>query len=471
MHGEGSGPTAVVYVRVSSVGARDQTSASYQTEAEQEERCRLYARSRGYRVIEVVSDVDVSGGTWERRGLERVLELADAGQITAVVVYRLSRLGRGLGGLIETVKRFDAVGVTLMSVAESLDLSSATGRMMFHILGSVDQYERELRGEYWAATKARARGRGVGMGPTPYGFTRIKGGPDSGRLSPNPETAPLVADLYRQRAAGAALVALSELMDLRDPRSDGSAWSTTQVQRILRGRTYVGEIAQFGEVIRDAHEAIVTDQEWAAAQNVRTRAPASTAAGYDFLLSGIVRCAACGQTMSGGSRGGVNRDTPVYRCRIRTSVGTCTAPSVITARRLEEYVTEELLLHVRRVELHGLVEDEGQELAKLDAVVEVKESNLRQLLASSDMQDLVGEDDWRKAVQSRVAERDQAREAASAARLALTTAPTAIDGADALAGDRERLRAALPHWIASLTVLRGRGLSASERVDLALRRA
>lgn len=78
-----------------------------------------------------------------------------------LVIYSLDRLGRNLGDLIEVEKQLYEKGVRLKVIQQDIDTTNASGRMIFHILGALAQWEREWN---WERTKhglAAARERGV----------------------------------------------------------------------------------------------------------------------------------------------------------------------------------------------------------------------------------------------------------------------------------------------------------------------
>ena len=62
----------------------------------------------------------------------------------SVVVWKLDRLGRNLQHILATVKALTDRGVTLVSTSDGIDSSTAAGRMMIGVLGSLAEYEREL---------------------------------------------------------------------------------------------------------------------------------------------------------------------------------------------------------------------------------------------------------------------------------------------------------------------------------------
>ena len=99
------------------------------------------------------------GAKAERPGLKSALDYAREGDI--LVVWRLDRLSRSLKDLIEMVSLLDSRGVGLRSLHESIDTSSSSGKLIFHIFGALAEFERNLIRERTQAglQAARARGR------------------------------------------------------------------------------------------------------------------------------------------------------------------------------------------------------------------------------------------------------------------------------------------------------------------------
>jgi DNA invertase Pin-like site-specific DNA recombinase len=99
-----------------------------------------------------------SGAIAERPELARALDYVRAGD--TLVVWRLDRLGRSLQHLIQTVRQLEERGIGLRSLHESIDTTTPTGRLIFHIFGSLAEFERDLIKERTAAGLAAARARG-----------------------------------------------------------------------------------------------------------------------------------------------------------------------------------------------------------------------------------------------------------------------------------------------------------------------
>lgn len=101
----------------------------------------------------------VSGAKAERPGLSQLLEVARSGDV--VVVWRLDRLDRALKDLIQTVEVLENRGIKLHSLQEAIATSSSGGKLIFHLFGTLAEFEPQLIQELTQAglVAARARGR------------------------------------------------------------------------------------------------------------------------------------------------------------------------------------------------------------------------------------------------------------------------------------------------------------------------
>lgn len=97
-----------------------------------------------------------------RPELETILAFLRPGD--AIVVTRLDRLARSVRDLCEIAARLDAAGAALVVLDQAVDTSTAAGRMFFHVLGAVAEFERELTRERQAAGIAAARRAGRNLG-------------------------------------------------------------------------------------------------------------------------------------------------------------------------------------------------------------------------------------------------------------------------------------------------------------------
>lgn len=108
---------------------------------------------------ERIFDDQVTRSKIQRPGLNAALEFAREGDV--IIVWRLDRLSRSLKDLIEMVALLDSKKIGLRSLHESIDTSSSSGKLIFHIFGALAEFERNLIRERTHAglQAARARGR------------------------------------------------------------------------------------------------------------------------------------------------------------------------------------------------------------------------------------------------------------------------------------------------------------------------
>ncbi|WP_392712668.1 recombinase family protein [Rhizobium ruizarguesonis] len=106
-----------------------------------------------------------SGGRWDRPELHRLLDRLGTGDV--LVVWKLDRLSRSLEDLLMILDRIEKAGAGFRSLTENIDSTTASGRMMMHMLGSFAEFEREMVRERTQAglRAARAQGRGGGRQP------------------------------------------------------------------------------------------------------------------------------------------------------------------------------------------------------------------------------------------------------------------------------------------------------------------
>jgi DNA invertase Pin-like site-specific DNA recombinase len=112
-------------------------------------------------VSKIYSDT-MSGARDDRPGLAALMDQLRPGD--TVVVWKLDRLGRNMLHILETVKALTERGVVLVSTSDGIDSSTAAGRMMIGVLGSLAEYERELVKERTALKRATSRATGTRFG-------------------------------------------------------------------------------------------------------------------------------------------------------------------------------------------------------------------------------------------------------------------------------------------------------------------
>jgi site-specific DNA recombinase len=381
-----------IYVRVSRVGGRENLISP----DEQERRARALAQERGLDVGKVIEDIDESGGKWDRPGLQEALSRVRSRESAGLIVAWLDRLSRDSEHAHRLVREITEAGGALYAPDAPADFTNPEGRLHAGLVFTFAQYVRERARESFARAGERSIAAGVPVSSrVAAGYER---GPDR-RLRPS-EHAPKIRKAFEMRAAGSSITEVSDALEGVPTSFGATTWQRQAVATLLRSRTYLGEARWRGFVNQDAHEPLVDLPTWMAAQSPgRNRGAVRSDAG-DFLLTGILRCAACGYSMTGSRpRGGR------YQCKGRHPGGHCPAPAYCPMREIEEAI-ERLFLESPLAELELEGEQPAQDVAPLVEALETAERRLAQALAP-EMQDAAGEA-WTELVRERRQERDAA---------------------------------------------------------------
>ena len=109
-----------------------------------------------------IFDDHASGAKADRPGLTEALAYLRPGD--TLVVWKLDRLGRSMSHLIEKVGELAARGIGFRSLTENIDTTTAGGRLIFHVMGALAEFERSLIGERTRAGMQAAKRRGKAVG-------------------------------------------------------------------------------------------------------------------------------------------------------------------------------------------------------------------------------------------------------------------------------------------------------------------
>lgn len=288
--------------------------------------CRALAADRGFQIVrEYVDNAQSASDTapaYRRRrpAYEQLLTDIKAGRVDAVVVLSMERLWRSRTQRAADIELFQRHGVSLLTVrGPDVDLSTATGRLVFSVISELGVFELEQMQE----RQARAMLRRVESGAPPTG-QRCYGYDRSGWQVVEAEAA-VVRDVFEQFNAGASLSGLAAQLNQRGiPNRNGKPWTHNAVRVLLGNERYSARRAYQGKTYGGKWPAIVTLDQLLAAQArladpSRTTSPGPASA---HLLTGLAACGADGcvnpddadgkpYLVTSGSRG---KGQPVYRC-------------------------------------------------------------------------------------------------------------------------------------------------------------
>ncbi len=340
---------ALGIVRVSQVAGRE--GDSFASPSEQRARIVAACVRDGLELVPcpgapdgIFEELDVSGGKPldERQGLREAVEAIERGEAEVVVAAYFDRLFRSLGTQAEVVQRVESAGGQVLAIDVGTVSNESAGQWLSAtLLGAVAEYARRTGKERSGAAQARAIARGVPpWGSVTPGYRRAA----DRTFEVDPNTAPLVAEAYARRAAGATLADVRSFL-----ASSGITLSYRGVQTLLCSRVVLGEI-HFGKYTPNlnAHPAIVDRALWARVQ--RTTVSRGRRASSDRLLArlGVLRCASCGSAMIAATQTQQGRRYPFYRCgRVRQD---CDKRPSISAVVIESMVVDAVRARLANVE-------------------------------------------------------------------------------------------------------------------------
>lgn len=124
----------------------------------------------GWTIAREYQDVGVSGAKHDRQGLDQLKADCAKGKFDVLIVWKFDRLARSTSHLLETLELLRQHDVGFVSVTESIDTTTAAGKMVLTFLAAVAEFEREIIRERVNAGLTRAKANGVKLGRPRVGF-------------------------------------------------------------------------------------------------------------------------------------------------------------------------------------------------------------------------------------------------------------------------------------------------------------
>ena len=324
---------AGLYMRLSQEDERQGESVSIDN---QRTILRKYAEERGFEIHDEYIDDGVSGTTFQRPEVQRLLDDAKTGVINTIIVKDLSRFGRNyieVGQYVDYV--FPAFGIRFIAIQDNVDTENRdSGAMeMMPIMNVFNEWHaantsKKIR----AVLKANAREGKYHARKAPYGY--VKGTDEKKTPIIDEEAAAVVKRIFEMRASGLSPHKIADILNaegIMNPsrysmekygvvgrKENMGLWSFCAINSILNNPTYLGHMAQQRWssisyknhkrykrdesewiVVHDTHEAIVTQELWNKVREVEKSVAQGrkTKKGYTHPLSGFLYCADCGGKM------------------------------------------------------------------------------------------------------------------------------------------------------------------------------
>ena len=138
---------------------------------EQESQIRHFAVARNLTLKRIIQDEAETSATLDLSGLEEVLQLAESGEITTLIVPRLDRLVRVLHLHQQVLQKIcHESGVNLISIEENIETATACGQRILNIIGILSKWESRRISDRTRELIERKRRIGERVGHAPYGF-------------------------------------------------------------------------------------------------------------------------------------------------------------------------------------------------------------------------------------------------------------------------------------------------------------
>ena len=379
---------AGLYYRLSQEDERQGESVSIDN---QRTILRKYAEERGFTIHDEYIDDGVSGTTFQRPEVQRLLDDAKTGVINTIIVKDLSRFGRNyieVGQYVDYV--FPAFGIRFIAIQDNVDTENRdSGAMeMMPIMNVFNEWHaantsKKIR----AVLKSNAREGKYHARKAPYGYVKS----DTEKKTPivDEEAAAVVKRIFEMRASGLSPHKIADKLNedkIPNPskysfdkygivgkRNHFNLWAFCAVNSILRNPTYLGHMAQqrWGSVsyknhkrykkdesewivVKNTHEPIITQELWDKVREVEKSVAQGrkTKRGYTHPLSGFLFCADCGGKMKLNY---INQDGKLYfnfNCGNHLRLGKSYCFShFIRAKDIEAIVLDDIQTMAQRIVL------------------------------------------------------------------------------------------------------------------------
>jgi len=331
-----------IYARVST---EEQAQEGFSIRAQQQ-KLKEYANIKDWSVYDVYLDEGISGKNLvERPAVTRMVADIKAGHVKNVLVFKIDRLTRSTADLVYLIDLFKECDCAFNSLMESIDTSTASGRMFIKIIGIFAEFERENiaeRSRVGFERKAR-EGYTNASKCVSYGYDKAKGQKIQTINKKEAENVRMIFNMYVNQSMSLAGIAKS--LNLREiPTKNDSFWNAATVRVILRNCNYVGNVRYcVNEPGRNfetkgLHEAIVSEELYNDAQIIMKKnsvvSPTKKPSERNYF-AGFVYCDKCGERLVPHSsakklQNGISKSASFY-CRKRM-MKVCDSKSVIAPK-------------------------------------------------------------------------------------------------------------------------------------------
>jgi site-specific DNA recombinase len=233
-------PLAAIYIRVST---EDQARHGISLQA-QEESLKNYCNALGYEIFQIYRDEGISAKDIRHRpAMVKMLADAELKRFQAIFIYKLDRFSRSLMDLVSTIDKLKEWGIDFVSMQDKIETTSASGKLMFHIISAFAEFERNVTSERTSFTMKSKFHRGGLITRAPLGYKII-----NKELMPA-DNSFIVQEIYQAFLnQDISLTQLSKKYDL----------SVNGLKKVLTNQTYLGKVKFAGEICQGKHNPLIS---------------------------------------------------------------------------------------------------------------------------------------------------------------------------------------------------------------------
>jgi site-specific DNA recombinase len=291
------GLRAVIYIRVSK---EREEMISPET---QEHECRKLCEREGYEIVEIVQDLDLSGRSFAKRQIERIIGGMEDDRWDVLVTWKWSRFGRNLTQCLINLERVKEARGWVRAATEDFDAETTMGKFTRDQLLLIAELQSNQIGDGWRDAHSRRRRNGLphtGERRFGYNYDRHDG------FTPHPTEGPALAEAYEKILAGEGFKTVATWLNQRGLKTvPGNNWSASSLAHLLQNGFAAGLVAQgfikrgeYEQMLPGAHEPLITMETWHTYMASRDRRPAYTRNNKKaYSVSGLVVCGECGGKM------------------------------------------------------------------------------------------------------------------------------------------------------------------------------
>ena len=326
-----------IYTRVST---DMQAEVEFNSCQAQEERIKSFINSQeSMELYKVYTDAGFSGGNLDRPALQELINDIRDEKINIVLTYKIDRLTRSPKDFYSLIEVFETYKVDFISVTERFDTSTPSGRLLRNIMLTFAQFERELAKERTKDKMFQRAQKGMWNGGiVPFGYKAI----DKKLIIHAHEAKKLreMFQIYITTKSSSKTYEILKESHITDKK--GNIFSKGSLKYIFNNILYTGKTKYEDNVYQGLHEAIISEDLFNLAKEVRKEKVVNLRLNKSFPLAGLVRCKECGSLMTPSFTTKNKKDRYYYyRCTstFKKEWNSCTTRQ-ISAEKLEDYILD-----------------------------------------------------------------------------------------------------------------------------------